>query len=114
MSADRQADRVRRGIFALVFALVIAGCDARGPADNGTVIAPSPTTAAALPAAVPTPSATRVAPGIDRIERVVPTPAPLPPPSEPMRPRKDFTDPPLPAELQDDGGLKPLPPAPRR
>lgn len=30
-----------------------------------------------------------------------------------MQTRKDFTDPPLPVELMDDGGLKPLPARPK-
>ncbi|MEG3124120.1 hypothetical protein [Sphingomonas sp. GB1N7] len=46
------------------------------------------------------------------------TPSPVPrasptaaPPAR-MAPRKTFTDPPLPPELRDDGGLTPLPPPP--
>jgi hypothetical protein len=39
-------------------------------------------------------------------------PTPLATPAGKMQPRKAFTDPPLPAELNDDGGLKPLPPRP--
>ncbi|WP_156363676.1 hypothetical protein [Sphingomonas sp. Leaf357] len=56
------------------------------------------------------PAAQRPAP------RAAPSPIPRPTPTvaQPIRmtPRKTFTDPPLPPELRDDGGLTPLPPPP--
>lgn len=100
----------RRGIpwaTLLIFALV-AACDEPEPG-NAAIAAP---VAEAPPAPVPTQSSLPK-PGADRVERGIATPPP--PPADPPGDfstegvTRNFTDPPLPPELLDDGGLKPLP-----
>jgi hypothetical protein len=93
--------------------LALAACDPSDP-KAGAVIVPTPGVAA-TPS--PTPAASAAPLSADHIERLpsaAPTSAPAATPPAKMQVRKDFTDPPLPAELQDDGGLKPLPPPPNR
>jgi hypothetical protein len=112
MRADQPSKGTGSGGFAMLFALAIAGCDSGDRGASGTIVAP-----AATPAAAPAPL--RAAPGdtigADRIERVAIQPPPAnPTPAATMRPRRAFADPPLPPELQDDGGLMPLPPPPRK
>ena len=100
----------RRASLSAWIALAITGCRSEDPATLQPAATPSP----AMPVAVSVqPTATDAPPaGTDRVERVAIPPAPTPSPSATIHPRKDFVDPPLPAELNDDGGLKPLPPPP--
>jgi hypothetical protein len=93
--------------------LALAACDRSDP-EAGAVVVPTPSVAA-TPS--PSPAASAAPPTADHIERLpnaAPTSAPPETPPAKMQVRKDFTDPPLPAELKDDGGLKPLPPPPPR
>lgn len=101
-----------RSAVPLLAMLALAACD-RGDPQPGAVITPSPT--AATPS--PSPAAAAAPLTADHIERLpatAPTATPAQGPAAKMTVRKDFTDPPLPAELQDDGGLKPLPPPPNQ
>lgn len=109
MMAWPRAPMCRASLSALV-ALTIPAC---GP-DDPTVPSQAATAPTSTTSAVPTqaPPAAEATPGIDRVERVTAPPTPAPSPSVTIQPRKDFVDPPLPAELKDDGGLKPLPPTP--
>ena len=103
---DRPHRRGVRSATLLTVALV-AACDAPEPG-NATIAAP---VAEAPPP--PTPTLRPPASAADRVERGVA--APPPSPAEPPRDfstegvTRNFTDPPLPPELLDDGGLKPLP-----
>lgn len=99
----------RASLSALV-ALTISACGPDDPtAPSQAATAPIGTSSVVPTQAPPTAAAT---PGADRVERVTAPPSPAPSPSVTIQPRKDFVDPPLPAELKDDGGLKPLPPPP--
>lgn len=87
--------------------LLLAGCDLRaGESDAPQTVqvvhaSPSSPTPVTLPAAAPQPTAP-----------AHPSPRAVSRSLADMQPRKTFTDPPLPAELRDDGGLLPLPPRP--
>ena len=101
----RQSPRLAPVVLALA---ALSACS-REPerADNITVIS------------VPTPAASQPAPATPAAATPLPPPVATPtyrPPLSQMKPRKTFTDPPLPPELRDDGGLKPLspPPDPRK
>lgn len=110
------ASRDGRALIGLgVVLLALSGCGGDDPAQQ-TNVAPT-STAIAAPASVttaaPTPAQTPVVDiSRDKVERGV-----TPPPATMTRPTdfvvnvtpKRFTDPPLPPELNDDGGLKPLP-----
>jgi hypothetical protein len=103
----------RRSALPLLAMLALGGCDRSDP-KPGAVIVPTPS-AAATPAPSPsTPITTRITDHIERLPSAAPTAEPDRSPPAKMAVRKDFTDPPLPAELEDDGGLKPLPPPPSR
>ena len=86
-----------------VLAVPLVACssvsDDEADTDNLAIVA-APLKPAAQPKAVsPTPIASA-------------TPTPKPSAMSDMRPHKSFTDPPLPRELREDGGLIPLPPPP--
>ncbi|MDG2535866.1 hypothetical protein P6144_19545 [Sphingomonas sp. HITSZ_GF] len=111
MKAGRPRRLARRSAVPLLAMLMLAACDRDAP-QAGTVVTPTPGIAAA-PSPAPRASAAPIpADHIERLPSAAPTSAPAPPAR--MQVRKDFTDPPLPAELKDDGGLKPLPPPPDR
>ncbi|MBQ1500517.1 MAG: hypothetical protein IIZ38_19600 [Sphingomonas sp.] len=113
MKAGRPRRLARRSAMPVLAMLALAGCDRSAP-QSGTVIVPAQGVAAAPS---PAPKASAAPPATDHIERLpgaAPTAAPPQTPPAKMQVRKDFTDPPLPAELNDDGGLKPLPPPPSR
>lgn len=96
---------------AALLCLLLAGCDGNA-VSNGTMVTPAEAPSPAIP--LPTPAANAAITG-DRIEKLPPEALAPPPATEPaakMHPQKNFTDPPLPAELTDDGGLKPLPSPP--
>lgn len=89
----------------------LPGCDRSGADESAVIVVPNAAETPATAQAPPPPSNA----AIDHVERVPAaslTPNPDPSPSARMQPRKDFTDPPLPTELKQDGGLKPLPPRP--
>jgi hypothetical protein len=110
--------RARRGYLRVFWAAAaLSACDS--PAvENGTLVAPTPTATALPRAAAPAPVPTPFATPTEVIARIPPAALRSPPaevvPAAPMRPRRDFVDPPLPSELNDDGGLEPLPPPRRR
>ncbi|NYT41799.1 hypothetical protein HZY97_13590 [Sphingomonas sp. R-74633] len=112
MKAGRPRLSARRITVPLLAMLALAGCDRSDP-KAGAVVVPTPS--AATPSPSPSaPHATTTTDHIERLPSAAPASAPAPTPSAPMQVRKDFTDPPLPAELKDDGDLKPLPPPPPR
>ncbi|MDF7776120.1 hypothetical protein P1X14_12745 [Sphingomonas sp. AOB5] len=91
----------------------LSGCDHGDSQGNAVIVVPADN--AVVQAAPSAPAANL---STDHIERLpdsasAPEPASAAPPAQ-MQTRKDFTDPPLPAELNQDGGLKPLPPRPAR
>jgi hypothetical protein len=96
-------------LIAAVAPSVLAGCDSRSadvsiPENVQVVTAPAPPAPPRSNRAAPIPSGPPTAAAIA-----------TPPKSlSDMRPRKTFADPPLPPELTDDGGLRPLPPPPPR
>lgn len=103
----------RRCAVPMLAMLALTACDRSDP-EPGAVIVPTPSVAA-TPLPTPAPSAApRTADHIERLPNAAPTSAPATAAPAKMQVRKDFTDPPLPAELKDDGGLKPLPPPPPR
>lgn len=86
--------------------LALAGCH-RGAADqDGSVVVANDQ----VPAANPQVNI-GAADSIEPLNATV-APTPVATPTGKMQPHKAFSDPPLPAELNDDGGLKPLPPRP--
>ena len=112
MKAGRPRLAARRSAMPWLLMLALAGCDRSEPKE-GAVIVPAPSVAATpSPAATPI-AGLRTADHIERLPNAAPN-APAQAPPAKMQVRKDFTDPPLPAELEDDGGLKPLPPPPPR
>ncbi|WP_137863130.1 MULTISPECIES: hypothetical protein [unclassified Sphingomonas] len=111
MKAGRPRLAARRSAMPWLLMLALAGCDRSEP-EAGAVIVPPRTAATPAPAPV-TSAPLRTADHIERLPSAAPT-APAQAPPAKMQVRKDFTDPPLPAELKDDGGLKPLPPPPPR
>jgi len=112
MKAGRPRLAARRSAMPWLLMLALAGCDRSEP-KGGAVRGAGPG-GAARPAPAATPIAgLRPADHIGRLPNAAP-PAPAQAPPAKMQVRKDFPDPPLPAELEDDGGLKPLPPPPPR
>jgi len=85
-------------------ALLPAACDSAPSA------APDPKLR--IVSARPASPAPRVTPAPSPAPVATPATAPTPRSLADMHPRKTFTDPPLPAELRDDGGRLPLPPPP--
>ena len=90
--------------------LATAGCgSSSGAGPSADVSTPAPST---LSQGTQDPASHTHAGPPDRIERLTAPPVMANPgPARPMQTRKDFVDPPLPSELQDDGGLIPLPSA---
>lgn len=104
--------RARIGYLAALF--MLAGCGGDDPV-NQISAAPMPTyssTSVATIAPTPAPSADVVDISRDTVERGVSPPPGATPATQDfvvnVTPKK-FVDPPLPPELNDDGGLKPLP-----
>lgn len=93
--------------------LALSGCDS-APENNGTVIVANSGAVAEAPLAnaAPPPPANLSADVVERMPPPEPRPASANSPIPKMPVHKDFKDPPLPPELQDDHGLKPLPPPP--
>ena len=81
--------------------LLLASCDSRRSASTTPVAV-----VMAVPRATTTIGLTRATP------TATPSPITMLPTLADMRPRKTFVDPPLPPELLDDGGLRPLPATP--
>lgn len=86
--------------------LALAACHGV-PDQNGTVVVANAQAAPAGDPQIKISTADRVEP----LNAAV-APTPVATPTGPMQPHRNFTDPPLPAELDSDGGLKPLPPRP--
>lgn len=110
----------RRTVAVALLASALAGCDSGVPVTNQAqvIVTASPTPAATAQGRTKLPEgASKLVEGDTVVERVDPADIPVDPPrgdpgTGPIQTRKDFKDPPLPAELKDDGGLKPLPPRP--
>lgn len=120
MRQDRESRLLLRSAGMAALALLVSACDERTGSDQQTGQMVTPTEAPVEPSALPIAAATHVAvakPGADTVQRVDPASFPVTiaaAPAGPLPARKDFIDPPLPAELKDDGGLAPLPPRPTR
>ena len=107
MERERPMRRSWRNAAVVLTPIALSACSAEPErSDNITVISANVAAAAQAPAATRSP-----------MSSALPTPAATPtyrPPLTAMKPHKDFADPPLPPELRDDGGLRPLPPDPRK
>jgi hypothetical protein len=99
------ARRVARRMMAGLSVLALAACDPAADRHGNVVVANDQAAAPAADLQINT---------ADRIEplNAAASPTPAAAPAARMQLHKAFTDPPLPAELNDDGGLKPLPPRP--
>ncbi|QQV77616.1 hypothetical protein H5J25_02075 [Sphingomonas aliaeris] len=96
-------------VMAAVAPSVLAGCDSRSA--NVSIPENVQVVIAATPTAPPRSNrAALIPPGPTTAAAIAAPPKSL----SDMRPRKTFADPPLPPELTDDGGLRPLPPPPAR
>ena len=85
--------------------LPLAACDSR----QDTTDEPRTVRVVTVPTIAPTRPAPRLDPAPAKPTLTLPIAAPPPQSLAEMRPRKAFVDPPLPPELRDDGGLRPLP-----
>ena len=98
--------------------MLVAGCGGDGDASGGlTVVAGNGYADTPAESTIQSPpgSARRNDPVASETIRRIGPPREAPPlsaPTGPLPTRKTFVDPPLPAELKDDGGLTPLPPPP--
>lgn len=104
MKRERFPRRSRRpGVVFLILA-ALSACSAEPERSDNVIVVAAPSPIAAQPVAS-TPAVAPPLPGATPTDR---------PPLSQMKPHKAFIDPPLPPELRDDGGLKPLPPNPRK
>ncbi len=107
MERERFPRRSRRPGAVFLTLAALPACSAEPERSDNVIVvaAPSPIASQSATTVTSAPAVAPSLPGATVTDR---------PPLSQMKPHKAFIDPPLPPELRDDGGLKPLPPNPRK